>query len=56
MLRVCLQGSIGDTNKSQRDFGPKRHQAMGPVTSEVPTWMTEPMGGHQPQMSLSAAH
>lgn len=55
-LEVCLQGSVGDTNKSQRDFGPKRHQAMGPVTSEVPTWMTGPMGGHQHQLRLSAAH
>lgn len=56
VFEVCLQGSVGDTNKSQRDFGPKRHKAMGPVTSEVPTWMTEPMGGHHHQLSLPAAH
>ena len=55
VLEVCLQGSVGDTNESQRDLGPKRHQAMGPVTSEVPTWTTEPMGGHQHQLSLCAA-
>lgn len=56
VLEVCLRGSVGDTNKSQRDFRPKRHQAMGPVTSEVPRWMTEPMGGHQRQLSLPATH
>lgn len=54
MLEVCPLGFVDDTNNSQRDLGPERHRAMGPVTSQVLSWMTEPMGGHQPQLRLPA--
>lgn len=55
-LEVCLLGSLGDTNESQRDFGPECQRALGPVTSEVPAWLAEPMGGHQREVSTSALH